>query len=188
MYRCHYICAVTPASPFDYRTMQVKCYFSWFFYFVNFQLECYPLSPSLVAFIISFVLFFFFLMIRPPPRSTLFPYTALFRSRLLGAGIARNHFGEHLAIRNWFSTPEFAEPSPVTLELLTKLTTSIRGRNKRQTPAWRDRKSTRLNSSHTVISYAVFCLKNKDDFTNLLTHRATQSLYLLFSKSRHRTP
>ncbi len=53
-------------------------------------------------------------------------------SRLLGAGIARNHFGEHLAIRNWFSTPEFAEPSPVTLELLTKLPTSIRGRNKRQ--------------------------------------------------------
>jgi uncharacterized protein YprB with RNaseH-like and TPR domain len=43
-------------------------------------------------------------------------------SRLLGAGIARNHFGEHLAIRNWFSTPEFAEPSPVALELLTKPT------------------------------------------------------------------
>jgi uncharacterized protein len=41
-------------------------------------------------------------------------------SRLLGAGIARNHYGEHLAIRNWFSTPEFAEPSPVALELLTK--------------------------------------------------------------------
>jgi len=43
-------------------------------------------------------------------------------SRLLGAGIARNHFGEHLAIRNWFSTPEYAEPSPVALELLTKAT------------------------------------------------------------------
>jgi uncharacterized protein len=41
-------------------------------------------------------------------------------SRLLGAGIARNHYGEHLAIRNWFSTPEFAEPSPVALELLSK--------------------------------------------------------------------
>ena len=49
-------------------------------------------------------------------------------SRLLGAGIARNHYGEHLAIRNWFSTPEFAEPSPVALELLTKAT-SAKGAN-----------------------------------------------------------
>jgi uncharacterized protein len=53
-------------------------------------------------------------------------------SRLLGAGIARNHFGEHLAIRNWFSTPEFVEPSPVALELLTKRAASEGGRNKRQ--------------------------------------------------------
>src|SRR5271157_226137 len=41
-------------------------------------------------------------------------------SHLLGAGIARNHYGEHLAIRNWFSTPEFTEPSPVALELLSR--------------------------------------------------------------------
>ena len=41
-------------------------------------------------------------------------------SRLLGGGIARNRYGEHLAIRNWFSTPEFAAPSPVTLELLSR--------------------------------------------------------------------
>src|SRR5258708_11084533 len=47
-------------------------------------------------------------------------------SRLLGAGIARNHYGEHLAIRNWFSTPEFAEPSRVALELLTKGTSAKR--------------------------------------------------------------
>jgi len=40
-------------------------------------------------------------------------------ARLLGAGVARNHFGEHLAIRNWFSTPEFASPSPIALELLS---------------------------------------------------------------------
>jgi len=40
--------------------------------------------------------------------------------RLLGAGVARNHFGEHLAVRNWFSTPEFAEPSSTTLELLSR--------------------------------------------------------------------
>src|SRR5438132_12886943 len=40
--------------------------------------------------------------------------------RLLGAGVATNHFGEHLAIRNWFSTPEFSEPSSTTLELLSQ--------------------------------------------------------------------
>ncbi len=40
--------------------------------------------------------------------------------RILGAGIATNHFGDHLAIRNWFSTPEFAEPSDTTLELLSR--------------------------------------------------------------------
>ena len=41
-------------------------------------------------------------------------------SRLLGGGIARNHYGDHLAIRNWFSTPEFASPSPVALDLLAQ--------------------------------------------------------------------
>jgi uncharacterized protein YprB with RNaseH-like and TPR domain len=40
--------------------------------------------------------------------------------RLLGAGVAKNQFGEHLAVRNWFSTPEFADPSPVALELLSR--------------------------------------------------------------------
>jgi uncharacterized protein YprB with RNaseH-like and TPR domain len=41
--------------------------------------------------------------------------------QLLGAGVAKNHFGEHLAVRNWFSTPEFTEPSPVALELLSRM-------------------------------------------------------------------
>src|SRR5216684_1108038 len=40
--------------------------------------------------------------------------------RLLGGGVATNHFGEHVAVRNWFSTPEFAEPSSITLELLSR--------------------------------------------------------------------
>src|SRR5881398_3526797 len=40
--------------------------------------------------------------------------------RILGAGVARNHFGEHLAIRNWFSTPEFTDPSCIALELLSR--------------------------------------------------------------------
>src|SRR2546426_8351005 len=67
-------------------------------------------------------------MIRRPPRSTLFPYTTLFRSQ---AGRGR--------------LPRQAAPAP------------LRTRRQRR----RDRKSTRLNSSHLVISYAVFCLKKK---------------------------
>src|SRR6266496_5911446 len=67
---------------------------------------------------------FFFLMIRRPPRSTLFPYTTLFRSR--SCPPAGGHFAGHENARDE-----------------------------------RDRKSTRLNSSHVEISYAVFCLKKK---------------------------
>src|SRR5438477_8007084 len=79
---------------------------------------------------------FFFLMIRPPPRSTLFPYTTLFRSQL--------HRQELL---------------PVCLAIVALL----RGppRPVRQFCRGPDRKSTRLNSSHMSISYAVFCLKKK---------------------------
>src|SRR6476620_1493432 len=74
----------------------------------------------------SHFFFFFFLMIRRPPRSTLFPYTTLFRSPSLRAH-ARERF-RHLALRDTGDG---------------------------------DRKSTRLNSSHANISYAVFCLKKK---------------------------
>src|SRR2546426_5893648 len=86
--------------------------------------------------------FFFFLMIRRPPRSTLFPYTTLFRSALLrrGQGVLRQvapELLEQLGAVNLHTTP----PGP------------------RRRGA--DRKSTRLNSSHLVISYAVFCLKKK---------------------------
>src|SRR3989454_6744536 len=77
--------------------------------------------------------FFFFLMIRRPPRSTLFPYTTLFRSRL-----QPQH--EHLSI---------GRPGPLAREVGLRC-------ERRE-----DRKSTRLNSSHLVISYAVFCLKKK---------------------------
>src|SRR5215510_16107294 len=74
---------------------------------------------------LSFFCFvFFFLMIRRPPRSTLFPYTTLFRSRARPPG-----FRQH--------------------------------RPRYERAAGRDRKSTRLNSSHVAISYAVFCLKKK---------------------------
>ncbi len=55
---------------------------------------------------------------RPAPIPTPGEEDAL--GRLLGAGVATNHFGEHLAIRNWFSTPEFADPSSTTLDLLSR--------------------------------------------------------------------
>src|SRR5712675_2921203 len=76
--------------------------------------------------------FFFFLMIRRPPRSTLFPYTTLFRFRCDGAGRLRHR------------QPRDASDIPAG-----------------NRHCFRDRKSTRLNSSHGYISYAVFCLKKK---------------------------
>src|SRR5258707_2849911 len=90
-------------------------------------------------------LFFFFLMIRRPPRSTLFPYTTLFRSWaedyhlfILGA---LSMAAAHLALQLPFLKVSVMldEPPP-------------------------DRKSTRLNSSHANISYAVFCLKKKKQY------------------------
>src|SRR6266436_3453506 len=75
-------------------------------------------------------LFIFFLMIRPPPRSTLFPYTTLFRSLC-----AEPPANRRAQLRKSTACPDTA------------------GR-----PSQRDRKSTRLNSSHGYISYAVFCL------------------------------
>src|SRR5258705_9886259 len=83
------------------------------------------------------MLLFFFLMIRRPPRSTLFPYTTLFRSLVGRTGgvkiLARGEFTKKLTIRAHKFSGKAAE----------------------------DRKSTRLNSSHLGISYAVFCLKKK---------------------------
>src|SRR5438034_11676732 len=78
--------------------------------------------------------FFFFLMIRRPPRSTLFPYTTLFRSK------------------NRTPAVNFESNAPARLKAKRKTFPRVGSR---------DRKSTRLNSSHTVISYAVFCLKKK---------------------------
>src|SRR5260221_13458020 len=87
------------------------------------------LSPS------CFPSFFFFLMIRRPPRSTLFPYTTLFRS------------GTPPSLDHQRFPPGSHRPN---------------GR------LGLDRKSTRLNSSHTVISYAVFCLKKKNCTSSIL--------------------
>src|SRR6266540_4424043 len=88
--------------------------------------------------IVVMIIFFFFLMIRRPPRSTLFPYTTLFRSRP-----GTDAHGVRAA--------------------------------RRPDPDGRDRKSTRLNSSHITISYAVFCLKKKKN--NKLVHQKKKKKY-----------
>src|SRR5438552_7171620 len=108
----------------------------------------YYLSPSF------FILFF--LMIRPPPTSTLFPYTTLFRSdspinrgRLCARGQA--------ALQGLYNPDRIAHPMV------------------RNASGKLDRKSTRLNSSHQIISYAVFCLKKKKkntyDYNNTRAER-----------------
>src|SRR5690348_18276161 len=88
-----------------------------------------PRKPSLLF------SYFFFLMIRRPPRSTLFPYTTLFRSKIA----LEEHFLCPDLVDYW--RPTVGDVDPAILA--------------------RDRKSTRLNSSHPSISYAVFCLKKK---------------------------
>src|SRR2546426_6050500 len=85
-------------------------------------------------------------MIRRPPRSTLFPYTTLFRSQLRNLLSNANKATKVLAERS----DEVVNLVANTNSLLTELESQSA-----------DRKSTRLNSSHLVISYAVFCLKKK---------------------------
>src|SRR5258708_31904162 len=89
-------------------------------------------------------------MIRRPPRSTLFPYTTLFRSRLLHRSVAKLSCHAHPLHPRRRRPRDLPPFSP------------LRPEHQRQRWGWRrDRKSTRLNSSHQIISYAVFCLKKK---------------------------
>src|SRR5947199_5640630 len=90
-------------------------------------------------------MYFFFSMIQPPPISTLFPYTTLFRSRR-GAGRDEDLLGRN----------RHAVGPRVVL---------------REAIAEQDRKSTRLNSSHLGISYAVFCLKKKKKLEEIMSFR-----------------
>src|SRR5438034_7574166 len=115
---------------------------------------CYMFCHTCYTFFLSLC---FFLMIRRPPRSTLFPYTTLFRS-LACSVIWRG--------QETLDLPEQPLESPRG----PRRETSRSGRR-------RDRKSTRLNSSHTVISYAVFCLKKKkkEKKTKQDTHKQSQN-------------
>src|SRR5256885_10987726 len=102
-------------------------------------------------------------MIRRPPRSTLFPYTTLFRSLGFPSGIS----GNSLASRAYAQAQKF-----VAQMLLVKGTRLICDHKPYVVElADGDRKSTRLNSSHLVISYAVFCLKKKKiEIHRLISH------------------
>src|SRR5438874_7313216 len=101
---------------------------------------------------------FFFLLIRPPPRSTLFPYTTLFRSSNPGPNPVIVRGG-----------PE----SPSGISVASQVTSAEIPEGDSGPPL--DRKSTRLNSSHVEISYAVFCLKKKKK--QVVKHRPLQERY-----------
>src|SRR5687768_17960871 len=87
-------------------------------------------------------------MIRRPPRSTLFPYTTLFRSQVLLASLM----------------------GPLVRELVVAHSVAVDAGGQKIQPVCGDRKSTRLNSSHGYISYAVFCLKKKKTKKKQYTH------------------
>src|SRR5256885_10779876 len=102
-------------------------------------------------------------MIRPPPRSTLFPYTTLFRSLGPDEQQAWAKYHEVMALRAQTPKPTPLPPCavPLVVTILDQFLAWLSHRVEEGSKARRtDRKSTRLNSSHLVISYAVFCLKN----------------------------
>src|SRR2546426_2013076 len=98
---------------------------------------------------------FFFLMIRRPPRSTLFPYTTLFRSQYYVDRIRQAKTSRAMVTKNRGGI-DMNLSLVAAIGLLLLWGVLVFGAH-----LGRDRKSTRLNSSHLVISYAVFCLKKK---------------------------
>src|SRR2546429_6681738 len=107
---------------------------------------------------VNYNLIFFFLMIRRPPRSTLFPYTTLFRSIVLHVV---NHGSYHRGfVSDMMYQVPFVPPANDLPVFLRDCYREDKG----------DRKSTRLNSSHGYISYAVFCLKKKKPYSTTNIH------------------
>src|SRR5258708_13685907 len=103
---------------------------------------------------------FFFLMIRRPPRSTLFPYTTLFRS----AAGTDGPRPDGRSRKSWPRTLATGLPGRQSGRVFVggvSLPAVAIGPDRALAMSWADRKSTRLNSSHQIISYAVFSLKNK---------------------------
>src|SRR3712207_8816357 len=100
-------------------------------------------------------------MIRRPPRSTLFPYTTLFRSCAL-------------AVFAWVVAAGASVPGAVVIVLIMMMVMLVTARAVAETGMVLDRKSTRLNSSHANISYAVFCLKKKELCLKRKTKTSTQ--------------
>src|SRR5256885_10320197 len=116
-------------------------------------------------------------MIRRPPRSTLFPYTTLFRSISLRPGNQAGRF--HVTVEK-----DFLEAVRDALGLKQLRVVQTGGdRYQAEREQWEDRKSTRLNSSHLVISYAVFCLKKKKRHkTNIVSKSHLTGLISMLTK------
>src|SRR5205085_12379472 len=117
---------------------------------VSSRISSFTVSTSVLSLRFSF----FFFMIRRPPRSTLFPYTTLFRS------VENSAFDEMFCLRLRPAT-EVGDRHEIELRVSVGVL---------------DRKSTRLNSSHSQISYAVFCLKKKKIPLHRSTHTRPQPL------------
>src|SRR5438445_10084436 len=126
-------------------------YCSHHFHFFSYLISLSSCLCFLFSFFLLIVFFFFFLMIRRPPRSTLFPYTTLFRSAEYLRPVQRHR-------RAGPASPFCREPP--------------------------DRKSTRLNSSHANISYAVFCLKKKKNKKKIKNNRQDTNKDLTHHKYR----
>src|SRR5205085_11417845 len=112
---------------------------------------------------LSFSSYFFFLIIRPPPSSTLFPYTTLFRSvGIRFKGAEKTNVEEYCISEGWIrvaaGTAKDRHGNPLTIKVHGPVEPAL------------DRKSTRLNSSHSQNSYAVFCLKKKTTLILVLAH------------------
>src|SRR5258707_10939733 len=110
-------------------------------------------------------------MIRRPPRSTLFPYTTLFRSRDESRQKRTPSRGGAASTKGEVALPQVGHPDVV----------------QRLGPTRGDRKSTRLNSSHANISYAVFCLKKKEHTSELQSHQHLLCRLLLEKKKQNDT-